>query len=51
MSYLIRFVLLVSWIAGIILAKGFWWSALAVVLPFYSYYLVVKQALIALGVM
>ena len=50
MNILIKFVLLVVWISGIVLAKGFWWTLLAFLCPFYSWYLVVKQALIAGGI-
>lgn len=37
------------WVAGIILAKGFWATLGAVLLPFVAWYIVVKHALIALG--
>lgn len=33
------------WIAGLILAKGFWWTALAAVFPLYGVYLVVVKAM------
>jgi hypothetical protein len=38
-----------AWVAGIILAKGFWWTALAVVLPFYGWYLIVTKVLQIVG--
>lgn len=37
------------WIAGIILAKGFWLTLLAVVFPIYGAVLVVEKILAALG--
>ncbi len=39
----------IFWMAGIVLAKGFWLTLLAAVFPPYGWYLVVKQGLIALG--
>ena len=43
MGYLIRFVLLVAWIAGIVIAKGFWSTFFAVIFPLWGYYLVVER--------
>jgi pheromone shutdown protein TraB len=37
------------WLAGIVLAKGFWLTLLAAFFPPYGWYLVVKQALLAMG--
>jgi hypothetical protein len=31
------------WIVGIVLAKGFWSTFFAVVIPFWGYYLVAEQ--------
>lgn len=50
MNYLCKFVLFVAYICGIVLAKGFGWTLLALIFPVYSYYLVVKQALMMAGV-
>jgi hypothetical protein len=38
-----------AWIAGIVLAKGFWSTSLAVVMPLWGLYLLVERALIAAG--
>ena len=38
------------WVAGFILAKGFWLSALAFILPFYAYYLVAYKLMVMGGV-
>jgi hypothetical protein len=38
------------WVAGFILAKGFWLSLLAFVCPFYAYYLVVYKLMVMGGV-
>lgn len=37
------------WVAGIILAKGFWLTALAVVFPIYGAVLIVERILTMLG--
>lgn len=37
------------WVAGIVLAKGFWWTLAAVVVPFVSTFIVVSKALHVAG--
>ena len=44
------FVVLFSWIAGIVLAKGFWLTVAATFCPFYAWYLVVERVLIMVGI-
>jgi len=39
----------VAWMAGIVLAKGFWPTLLAVCVPLYGGYLVVERVLQAVG--
>lgn len=34
------------WIAGIVIAKGFWSTFFAIFIPLWAYYLVVEQLLI-----
>jgi hypothetical protein len=34
--------LVVSWLAGIVLAHG-WWTVLAALFPFYAWYLVIER--------
>jgi hypothetical protein len=46
---LIGFVLLVAWLAGIVLAKGFWLTSLAIVFPFYPWYLLLELLMIKGG--
>lgn len=46
MKYIVRFIFAIMWIAGIVIAKGFWSTFFAVVFPFWSYYLVVEQLVI-----
>jgi len=43
MRHIIGFILLVSWIAGIVIAKGFWSTTFAIFMPLWSYYLVVER--------
>lgn len=43
MKSIVQLVLFVAWIAGIIIAKGFWSVFFAIIIPFWSYYLVVEQ--------
>lgn len=33
----------VMWVAGIVLAKGFWLTWLAIIMPLYSWYLVIER--------
>jgi hypothetical protein len=43
MRHIIAFVLLVGWIAGLVIAKGFWSTTFAIFMPLWSYYLVVER--------
>jgi len=36
----------IAWIAGIVMAKGFWSTFFAVVIPFWSYYLVIEHMIV-----
>ena len=42
--------LLFSWIAGVVLAKGFWWTMLTIFFPFYAWYLIIERILLMTGV-
>lgn len=44
-----RFLFAAAWVAGIILAKGFWLTTLAVFVPFYGWYLVGAKLLTVAG--
>ena len=46
MKTLINFILAVMWICGIVIVKGFWSTLFAVIIPPYSWYLVVEHFLI-----
>lgn len=45
MKYLTGLVLLVAWIIGMVFAKGFWSTLFAVIMPIWSFYLVVEKAI------
>ena len=34
-----------TWLAGIVIAKGFWSTLFAICVPFYSWYLVVERVM------
>ena len=43
MKALTGVIMLILWLGGIVIAKGFWSTFFAVVFPFWGYYLVVEQ--------
>lgn len=42
--------LIVLWVCGVVLAKGFWSTLFAICLPFWGWYLVTERVLAAFGV-
>jgi hypothetical protein len=50
MSYLCKLILLVGWVAGIVIAKGFWSTVFAIFIPLWGYYLVIERLLISNGI-
>ena len=48
-SILLGLSLLITWLAGIVLAKG-WISTIIAIFPFYAWYLVVEKAMQMLGI-
>jgi uncharacterized membrane protein YqaE (UPF0057 family) len=44
-----EFVAVLLWIAGVVYAKGFWSVFFAIIFPPWAYYIVVENALKALG--
>ena len=46
---LVAVLLGVPWLAGIVLAKGFWSTAAAVCVPPYAWYLVVERVIVMAG--
>ncbi|WP_195754265.1 hypothetical protein [Vibrio parahaemolyticus] len=49
MKYLVSLISGVGWLAGFVLAKGFF-STLLCIIPFWAWYLVVEKILVSLGV-
>lgn len=41
--------IVLPWLAGTVLAKGFWLTIVAIFFPPYAWYLVVERALVAIG--
>ncbi len=46
---LLGFIFVIVWLMGIILAKGFWLTSLAIFCPCYGWYLVIEKAMIMSG--
>lgn len=46
MKAIIGLIFSLMWIAGIVIAKGFWSTFFAIFVPFWAYYLVVEQVVI-----
>lgn len=44
-----RLFLIVMWISGVILAKGFWSTLFAFCIPFWAWYLVLELVMIHFG--
>jgi len=43
MRYMVHLLLMFAWLAGIVIAKGFWSTLLALFLPLWAYYLVAER--------
>lgn len=46
MDTLFVLILSIGWIAGVVIAKGFWSVFFAIIIPFYSWYLVIEKLMI-----
>ena len=46
MKPLIHALFIVAWLVGIVLAKGFWNTFVAVIFPFWGYYLLAEYAVL-----
>jgi len=40
---------LITWIAGIVIAKGFWSTVFAVCIPLWAWYLVIERVMFNMG--
>lgn len=49
MKAITSLVLLVAWVAGVVIADGFWSTLCAICVPFWSWYLVVERGLSLVG--
>jgi hypothetical protein len=49
MDTFIGFIVSILWLAGIVLAKGFWGTLVAVLCPCFAWYLVVESAMLKFG--
>ena len=43
MKHIISFIVMIGWMAGIVLANGFWSTLLALFVPFWAWYLIVEK--------
>ena len=41
--------IVIPWVAGAVLSKGFWLTTAAIFFPPYAWYVVVERALVAIG--
>ena len=44
-------ILIILWIAGIVIANGFWSTFFAVIIPVYSWYLLIEAVLIKCAIL
>jgi hypothetical protein len=49
MKYVYQYLALLTWLAGVVLAKGFWSTLVAFIVPFWAWYLVIEQVLVKLN--
>ena len=47
---LLRVVALVVWVAGIVIANGFWSTFFAIFIPLWAWYLVIERVLVTYGI-
>jgi hypothetical protein len=48
---LIGLFLFFSWVAGVVIANGFWSTLFSIIVPFWAYYLLVEKFLIVYGIL
>ena len=49
LNWIVAVLVIVSWLAGVVLASGFWSTAFAICFPPYAWYLVVERAMVMAG--
>jgi hypothetical protein len=47
---LVGLFLFFSWVAGVVIAEGFWSTLFSIIVPFWAYYLLVEKLLIVYGI-
>ena len=50
MRHVAYYTMVLLWLAGIVVAKGFAQTLVALVIPFYAYYLIVELMMLYIGV-
>jgi hypothetical protein len=46
MKHIISLILFIGWLGGIVIANGFWSTLFALIVPFWSWYLLVERIVI-----
>ena len=49
MRHIVELFFLVTWVAGVVIASGFWSTLFAVLMPMWAWYLMVERGLNVLG--
>jgi len=50
MMYLLRFIMICIWVTGVVIAKGFWSTFFAFLVPFWGWYLIAERLLSHYGI-
>lgn len=50
MKQIIQLIGVIIWVAGIVIAKGFWSTFFALFIPLWAWYLVIERLLITYGI-
>ena len=51
MKYIIELIGVIVWIAGVVIANGFWSTFFALFIPLWAWYLVIERLLITNGIL
>jgi hypothetical protein len=51
MKELVQLFGVIVWIAGIVIAKGFWSTFFAIFVPFWAWYLVIEKVIVTYGLL
>jgi hypothetical protein len=46
-----RIITIPLWVAGVVIAKGFWSTFFALIIPFYAWYLSIEALMVKFGVL